>query len=160
MGYENLIGLFGTHVVELVAVRRNPKPGKGPIRAFFATNNWGLLNGIAGKTALHFRAPTHPPPYSAKAKNLFTTWDILMQDWRNINLNNYAIREVLPLKTAEDISMFWQYFAFILKPMTAEEKTTFMDNRGYRTFTLDGVKEFMEAKRNEQIMREKLGRLT
>jgi len=152
MGYENFIGLFATHIVELGAVRRNPKAGKGPIRAFFATNNRGVLNGIVGKTTLHFRAPTHPPPYNAKSRDLFTTWDIFMQDWRNINLRNYEIREVLPLKTQQDINMFWAYFSYILKPMTAEEKLTFMDNRGYRRFTLDGVKKFMEMKKKEELM--------
>ena len=160
MGYENLQGLFASHIVELVAVRRHYKPGKGQIRAFFATNSRVLLNGIAGKTAFGFQQPTNPPPYNAKAHNLFITYDLFMQNWRSINLNNYAIREVLPLKTKEDIQNFWGYFAYILKPMTAQEKTTFMDNRGYRSFTLDGVKKYMEEKRNEQLMREKLGLIT
>jgi len=157
MSYSDVQGLFASHVVELVAIRRNYKPGKGPIRAFFCTNSKALLNSIVGKTALHFRAPTHPPPYDARAKNLLTTWDILMQDWRNINLNNYAIREILPLKNKEDISMFWGYFSYILKPMTAQEKITFMDNRGYRRFTLDGVKKYMEEIRKEQLIKQKMG---
>lgn len=144
--------LFATHVVELVAVRRNPKMGKNPIRAFFATNNYPLLNSIPGKVTLHFRAPTHPPPYNAKAKNLKTVWDILMQDWRNVNLNSYAIREVLPIRNQEEISMFWGFFSAALKPMTTNEKIAFMDNRGYRTFTLDGVKKYMEEMRNEQML--------
>ena len=157
MSYEDLQTFFATHVVELVAIRRHHKPGKGQIRAFFCTTSFPLLNSMPGLVALHFKAPTgrgNNWKKSAKGHNLITVWDIFMQDWRNINLNNYAIREVLRLKSATDIQFFWKYFTYVLKSMSANEKVTFMDNRGYRTFTLDGVKKYIEEMENERIIRD------
>lgn len=150
MAYENLLGLFATNLVELAAVRRHYKPGRTGVRVFLATNNRLLLNGIAAKTALGFRAPTHPPPYNAKAHNLFVAYDLWMQGYRAINLNEYMIRGVLPLKNKNDIEDFWAYFAYVLKPMSTNEKIQVLDNRGYNKFSLDGIQEFMQKKREEE----------
>jgi hypothetical protein len=35
-----------------------------------------------------FRIPKNPPPFDARRYNLVTTWDILMHDHRNVNLDD------------------------------------------------------------------------
>ena len=154
MSYLDIQRFFATHVVELAAVRRG-EPKKGEIRAFLCTNNFGLLNGIAGKTALRFRAPTKRNVLYANGRTpeshqLITVWDIFMQDWRNINLRQYQVMDAMPLKTREDIVDFWAYFTYVLKPMTSNEKTAFMDNRGYRKYSIESIRRFMDEKRAEE----------
>lgn len=155
MGYETLQGLFATHLVELAAKRRNHKPGYTGIRVFLATNNKTLLSGIAGKTALGFIPPKRPgaSPYhhkTPKELDLLITYDLWMQGFRSINLRDYMIRGVLPLKTKQDIEDFWAYYAYILKPLSWQEKIQVLDNRGDRVFTVDGIQEYMQKQREER----------
>jgi hypothetical protein len=57
-------------------------------RRMLCTNSNELLRSFHGMTRLLFRAPTNPPPFNARKYNLVTTWDILMHDHRNINLDD------------------------------------------------------------------------
>jgi len=120
--------LFATHVVELVAVRRNPPPiGRAPTRTFLATNSVTILNSIAGKTALHVKLPTKAPKYNASAYNLITVWDIIMQDWRNVNLNSYNIKAAMPVTTEEEVMEFWQFFNDYLSKWSTRKKENFLN---------------------------------
>ena len=121
--------LFAQNVVEVVAVRRlPPKLTQGPTRRFLCTNSFPLLNSIIGKTVFHFKAPTHPPPYNARSKNLVTVFDLIMQAYRNINLNQYKIVGVLPVSSEQEIKDFWNnFYGPILSQYSTNDKTKFMN---------------------------------
>lgn len=123
-----LLQLLSENVVEVQFRRRNPKGGVGSIRSMLCTNNALLLNSILGKTTLHFKPPKgRGLGYDPRAKGLLVTWDILMQDYRQIPLESVNVLEARPLKTKEDIAKFWVFFNDVLSKMSASQKLQFMD---------------------------------
>jgi len=119
----DLRDLFATHVVEVIAKRRmSPQPWQGLTRRFICTNSYPLLNSIEGKVVFHFRAPSNVPRYNAAAYNLLTVFDLYMQDYRCINLDDYRILGAIPVRTEEEIAMFWQYFNSVMSKQSATEK--------------------------------------
>ena len=72
--------------------------------------------------ALNFKPTYKPPEYNPAQKNLIITWDIFMQNYRNINMDSCDMVSIIP---AND--MFWNYFADKLTNMTAQQKIAFMD---------------------------------
>ena len=124
--------LFANAVVEVVFGRRNPVKRLPLTRRMLCTTNWSLLNSIPGNATLHFRSPSGPPPYNASQYNLITVWDILYQDFRNINLDGFSesnILAVMPTRNKEEIIAFWQYFADNILNMSAAQKMKFMGMR-------------------------------
>jgi len=86
------------------------------------TNSAALLFSVKGEMALNFRGTNNPPEYNPAQKNLLITWDILMQDYRSINLDSCQVITVIP---AND--QFWNYFTEKLAPMSPQDKLAFMD---------------------------------
>ena len=86
------------------------------------TNSFQLLNSAKGRTALNFKPTTNSPEYNATSKNLILTWDIFMQDYRAISMETCDLVSIIP---ADDT--FWVYFVEHLKPMSGQQKTTFMN---------------------------------
>lgn len=125
---DGLKGLLLTHLVELVLIRRIPKDGWNPARRMLCTNSRELLTSMAGKIALNFHPPKGPPTYPAAQHRLVTAWDILWQDYRQINMESYEIVSTMPVKTPEEIDNFWKYFNEVLQKMTPEAKKKFMNN--------------------------------
>jgi len=121
---------FAQNVVEVVARRRlPPKPGQKITRKFLCTNSYPLLNSIVGKTVFHFKAPTHRPPYNARSKNLITVFDLIMQDYRNINLDEYKILGAIPVSTDAQIKDFWDKFYIpVLSKYSTSRKQKFMNS--------------------------------
>ena len=72
--------------------------------------------------SLNFRGTTNPPDYNPQRKNLHITWDVLMQNYRTINLDSCNVIALLP---ADD--SFWNYFTERIHPMTGTQKVRFMD---------------------------------
>ncbi len=85
------------------------------------TNNIPLLNSAKGKYALGYKAPKEAPKYNSTSKNLVVAWDIFMQGYRTINMNNCELISIIP---ADD--KFWQYFTERLSGMSAQDKMVFM----------------------------------
>ena len=130
--YNVLNDLFATNVVTVKVIRRNPKKGYGPNRRFLATNNYLLLNSIAGKSAFNFKAPTKSPPFNARQKNLVTVFDLLMQQYRNVNLETDKIIDVIPVRNEEELKQFWQWFYDSgLYKWSSMNKAAFMNNVKY-----------------------------
>ena len=117
-----LARLLQENVAEIKFIRRNPKPGKPGSRRMLCTNNADLLFSLKGKMALNFRGTSKPPEYNPAAKNLLITWDIMMQDYRSINMDSCQVISVIP---AND--QFWNYFTEKIVPMSPEDKLGFMD---------------------------------
>jgi hypothetical protein len=125
--YGNFLGMYATHIVEVKVIRRNPIVGRGPTRRFLCTNSKLLLNSIAGKTVFHFKPPTQRPPYNAQAKNLLTVYDLLMQGYRNVNLDTDQVLAAIPVRNEQEIAQFWDYFNTNLSKWSSSNKEMFMN---------------------------------
>ena len=110
------------NVCEVRFVRRSPKPGYPSTRRMFCTKSYSLLQSTNGRTTLNYRPPSRPPVVNEAAENIITVWDILMQDYRNINMNQCDLIQQIPAN--ED---FWSYFNENIYPMSAEQKLAFMN---------------------------------
>ena len=118
---ENLQTLLKDNVCELFIVRRRPRAGKSAARRMLCTLVQDILNSTNGRLSLNFKPAGQPLPYNAVSKNLLPVWDILMQDWRMVNLNSCDI--VKTIKRTE----FWEYFNKTLMTMSPQEKITYMN---------------------------------
>jgi hypothetical protein len=80
-----------------------------------------LLNSVNGRLSLNYKPATAIMPYNAEAKNLLPVWDIFMQDWRMVNMNDCDLVETIK---RDD---FWKYFNEKLIPMSPQQKMQYMD---------------------------------
>ena len=119
-----LVALLNKNVVELRFMRRRPAVGSPPTRRMLATNDTILLNSSAGRTALNFKPAHGRLKYNPQAKGLVMTWDIFMQDFRQVPAESVEVVAVIPTNPPE---VFWKYFGEVLSKMSALDKETFMD---------------------------------
>jgi hypothetical protein len=108
-------------VCEVYVIRRHKKTGRPIHRRFFCTACPEILNSDNGRNILGFIPPHENRWAYHKKKNLIAVWDIMMQDWRLLNMDEcYKTREY-PVKG------FWEFFNEVILPMGAEEKMSYMD---------------------------------
>ena len=81
-----------------------------------------ILNSANGRLSLNYRPPTHGLPYNAESMNLLPVWDILMQDWRMVNMDACNLTKTIESKD------FWTYFNNELYIMSPQAKMQWMDN--------------------------------
>lgn len=111
-----------TNVLEIKFLRRRAKPGSPPTRRMLCTGSLALLNSPEGRIGLNFRPAYNRPAYNPTIRNLVITWDILMQDYRNINMNACELLAVVP------IANFWDFFNERgIGVMSAQDKIIFMN---------------------------------
>ena len=122
IGLGQLWSLLQDNVVEVKFTRRTPKPGDAPHRRMLCTNSQILLNSNDGKLTLHFTPPKHYPQYNPQTKNLIITWDIMMQSFRTINVDECDLISVIPGN-----EIFWDYFRDNLSAMRQTDKINFMN---------------------------------
>lgn len=118
-----LQSLLLRNVAEVQFVKRRPKPDDGTLRRMLCTNSMQLLGSPQGRTTLNYRPTTGTMPYDPRAKNLVIAWDILMQDYRMISMDNCNLVQQWPAD-GED---FWPYFNEVFYPMSALEKRAWMN---------------------------------
>lgn len=123
-----LKALLVENIIELRVNRRRPKVNRPPVRRILCTNNAALLNSMSGRIALNFSPPTQPPKYNPDLYNLVFAWDIMMCEYRAINVDSYDVLAVMPLKTDDDVLDFWKYFNNYLQNMTPQEKLAYNDS--------------------------------
>lgn len=133
LSYNGLMTLMQNHVVELLFIRRHEKEGWPIGRRMLCTLDRNLLKSLAGRVTLNFRAPTHPPPYVARAYNLVVTWDIFWQDWRAIPVDSVVVVAFFPTHNKKDQDKFWAYFEARFHQMSAQDKVAFMKAQGVYT---------------------------
>ncbi len=80
-----------------------------------------------GRLTLNYR-PTYSPPYpnpyySPDQKNLVILWDILMQDYRAINMSYCNLIAKVPANKE-----FWEYFRKEIYSKSAAQKMAWMDS--------------------------------
>ena len=101
---QTLQNQLRSNVCEIMFVRRRARIERPAIRRMLCTLDDTILTSINGKMTLNYRQPTHMLPYNAQAKNLLPVWDIFMQDWRMVNMDDCQI-----VQTIKNID-FWKYF--------------------------------------------------
>lgn len=114
--------LLLNNVAEIKFLRKRPRPGLPPTRRMLCTNSLPLLNSPEGRIALNYRRAINRVKYDPDSKNILITWDILMQDYRCINMAACDLVSVIP------VQQFWKFFNEKLALMPAGEKTRFMNS--------------------------------
>ena len=122
VGLGQLWNLLQSNVAEVKFTRRKPKEGASPHRRMLCTNSRALLDSNDGKLTLNFLPPTHYPQYDPKTKNLIITWDIFMQGFRTINVDQCDLISLIPADEP-----FWDYFRDNLASMRQNDKINFMN---------------------------------
>ena len=117
----NLKNLLSQNVCEVVFLRRRPKADKPPFRRMLCTLDDNILNSTNGRLSLNYRSPGGPSKYNPESKNLLLVWDIFMQDWRMVSMDDCDLVNTIP--EAE----FWNYFNTTLLKMSPNQKLTYMD---------------------------------
>ena len=88
------------------------------------TNSMNFLMIPQWKVALNYNPPKNYPKFDPKKANLIITWDILMQNFRMINLEKV---ELIERYDASDEG-FGPAFNEKFLPMTPAEKMKWMDS--------------------------------
>jgi len=102
-------------------MRRRPRPGRSPARRMLCTLDDRILNSENGRLALNYRGAGGVLPYETESKNLLPVWDIFMQDWRMVSMDNCDV--VNTIKEQD----FWNYFNGTLLKMSQTDKMRYMD---------------------------------
>lgn len=124
LGFKQLLQ---QNVVEAHFTRRIPKAGWRATRRMLCTLDKNLLNSMAGRVALNFNNPVHPPAYPVQAYNLTTVYDLFWQDWRNVPAETLDVVSVIPSHTKPQQDAFWAYFSTFLARLTPQDKEAFMN---------------------------------
>jgi hypothetical protein len=123
---ENLKALARTHVCEIKFRRRNIITGKPLYRRMLCTSAQNILNTIEGRLTLNYRPTTSPPftnrAYNPDQHNLVILWDIIMQDYRAINMSFCNLIARVPAN-----EKFWEYFRDNIYQKSSAEKMAWMN---------------------------------
>ena len=117
--------ILETNVAEIRFARRRPKAGHPLDRRMICSNDRKFLNSPAGRITLNFRPVSTNipvPKFNRTAKNLLNVWDIIMQDYRNINMDDCDLIQVIPPEK------FWDFFEKKLAVLSPREKMRYMDS--------------------------------
>ena len=120
---NTLRGLLLQNVAEIRFQRRVPIPGSTTFRRMWCTNSSLLLNSFNGKAVLNYRPPSRGYNFNVAGKNLIVTWDILMQDYRNISMDNCDLLRSIPANDE-----FWKFFNENILIMSTQQKINFMNS--------------------------------
>jgi len=125
VGRGELKNLLAGNVCEIVFVRRRPEraPNRPEIRRMLCTMDYDLLTSFNGKISLNFRMPKTGRRIDEVKHNIVVVWDIFMQDYRNVSMEQCHLRQTVP---GDDT--FWKYFNDVLLKMTPAQKQQFMDS--------------------------------
>ena len=118
-----LDSLLLNNVCDIRFARRIVKPGQAPTRRMLCTKSLSLLNSINGRISLNYFTPKGPQHSYLGPDNLAVAWDILMQDYRNINMSQCDLISEIPANEE-----FWMYFNESIYPMSANQKLNFMNS--------------------------------
>jgi len=103
-------------------LRRRTKPGAPSSRRMLCTNSLKLLGSPEGRIALNYKRAINIPKFNPEAKTLLITWDIIMQDYRCINMAACDLINLIPADQS-----FWKFFNQRLAILSTEQKVRFMN---------------------------------
>jgi hypothetical protein len=118
----SLDSLLLTNVCEIRFQRKKPVAGKSATRRMWCTKSYSLLNSTNGRISLNYHPPTSGKRYVESIKNNIIVWDILMQDYRTISMEECELLQQVPAN--ED---FWKFFNENIYPLSTEQKINFMN---------------------------------
>jgi hypothetical protein len=118
-----LDSLLSNNVLEIRFPRRKAKSGLAATRRMLCTNSLDLLNSVNGRISLNYFSPKGPRKPYLGPDNLAVAWDVMMQDYRNINCNQVDVIQEIPAN--ED---FWVYFNENIYPLSQQQKFNFMNS--------------------------------
>jgi len=118
-----LDSLLSNNVLEIRFPRRIAKSGLAATRRMLCTNSLDLLNSVNGRISLNYFAPKGPRKPYLGPDNLSVAWDVMMQNYRNINCNQVDVIQEIPAD--ED---FWVYFNENIYPLSQQQKFNFMNS--------------------------------
>ena len=121
MGRAELQQLLLTNVAEIKFRRRVVDEFKPPYRRMLCTNSEDILKSINGRISLNYRDAKQSIKFDPVAENIVITWDILMQDYRSVSMDDCQLVN----KWAE--KEFWQHFNETFYPMSPGDKLLFMN---------------------------------
>ena len=121
IGLASLKSTLRSNVCEIIFTRRRPVANRPINRKMLCTLDQSILNSVNGRITLNYKPPSGPPKYNPETKNLLLVWDIFMQDWRMVNMDNCDVINTIPGNDE-----FWKYFNDNYLKMSAEEKMSFM----------------------------------
>ncbi len=110
------------NVVEIKFSRKRQKIGSPGTRRMLCTGSLKLLNSPEGRISLNFKPAYNRPHFNPDAKNILITWDIIMQDYRCINMNACEMLGVVPIQD------FWNFFNTKLALLSTQAKIVFMNS--------------------------------
>lgn len=116
--------LLQSNICDLLIVRRRPEraPGRPELRQMLCTNSMEILRSENGMRVLNYRGSFNPKKVDERKHNLVVTWDIFMQDYRNVSMDMCYLVQKMP---ANDD--FWPFFNEKIFTMSANEKMRYMD---------------------------------
>ena len=85
--------------------------------------DYNLLTSYNGKISLNYRLPRTGRRIDEVKHNIVVVWDIMMQDYRNVSMEQCHIRQIVP---GDDT--FWKYYSDVLLKMSPAQKMNFMDS--------------------------------
>lgn len=129
VGRIELARLLQQTACEIIFERRRPEraPDRPHIRRMLCTNSEDIFrhteNGIGGANVLNFHYPYTARRLDERKHNIVVVWDIFMQDYRNVSMENCHVRQIIP-----DNDTFWKYYNDVLSKMSPQQKMDFMDS--------------------------------
>ena len=121
VGLGSLQQLLQSNVCDIRFSRRRNKAGAAATRRMICTLDESLLNSTEGRITLNYRPAKGGLRYNPSHINLLIAWDVLMQDYRNINMDSCEVIEEIPT------DKFWEYFHQRLGGMSPAAKLGFMN---------------------------------
>lgn len=108
--YNTILQVFHNHVVELRFVRRTPVYN-GTSRRMLCTANWKFLSSVATRKVFGWSNPKSRRGTSwYKVRKLIIVWDLLINNFRIISLDDWNILGVLPLKDLNEQAKFLVFY--------------------------------------------------
>ena len=117
----DLLQMLKFNICEVKSVKRRPKKNGSLTRRMLCTNDPSILETPDGRVVLNYRPTTGAPIIIAEQYNLINTWDIFMQDYRNISMGQCQL--IATIKSED----WWQYFNDNILNMSQQDKIAFMD---------------------------------
>lgn len=124
VGYSELVRLLRNNICEIRFTRRHRKAGRPAHRRMLCTNSLNFMMIPQWKVALNYRHPSSFPKFSPKEHNVIITWDILMQDFRMIPVDEV---ELIQRYEASDAG-FGPIFNDVFRKLSPQEKIKWMDS--------------------------------
>jgi hypothetical protein len=120
---QTLENLLLNNVLDLRFTRRVLLPNKPGSRRMLCTKSYDLLNSTNGRIVLNYKPPSSGKQFNENKNNACIVWDILMQDYRIVSVDQVSIIRQIPANEE-----FWTFFNKEIYTLTTEQKILYMES--------------------------------